>query len=255
MSATQFPPEAGTTRRWEMYAHRGGAGEVPENSRSAVEHVRELGLGWMETDVRVTSDGVVVLAHDADLRRIDGDRTPISRMSWTELADHDYGDGLPAVRFEEALADFPRLHFNVDLKDDDVARPAVEVVARLDAWDRVRFASFSSARLRTVRRCWPRARTSLGMTDVARLVVAARLGERAVLHFGQSLGVGVDAVQVPVAMWGMPVVTRAFVQAAHDLGLEVHVWTVNELEEMERLARLGVDGIVTDYPSRAREAL
>lgn len=238
-----------------IYAHRGGAGEAPENSRSAFEHVRELGLGWMETDVRITSDGVVVLAHDADLRRIDGERTPITRMTWTELADHDYGDGLPPVRLEEAFSDFPELHFNIDLKDDDVARPAVETVARLDAWDRVRFASFSSARLRAVRRRWSQARTSLGMSEVARLVMAARLGERAVARLGERLGHGVDAVQVPVSMWGIPVVTRVFVRAAHDLGLEVHVWTIDDLEEMRRLAELGVDGIVTDYPRRALGAL
>ncbi|EJF35717.1 glycerophosphodiester phosphodiesterase family protein [Actinomyces massiliensis F0489] len=237
-----------------MIAHRGGAREVPENTWSAVEHVESLGLTWMETDLHATADDVVVLSHDADLGRIGG-RGTLSELTWDEAAELDAGDGRGLVRLDEVLEAHPGLALNVDLKEPAVVQPALQVVRAADALDRVRFASFSARRLAMLRRQEPRATTSLGGFDIAGLML---LSEAALplphTRWGWTRG-RVDAVQVPPMHRGMQVVTRRFVAQAHTAGLEVHVWTIDDPEEMRRLAALNVDAIMTDVPTLALEIL
>ena len=242
-------------RQCAVIAHRGGAREVPENTWSAVEHVVSLGLEWMETDLRATADDVVVLSHDAGLGRVSGMERSLSEMTWDEVADLDAGDGRGLVRLDEVLEAHPRLALNVDLKEPAVVQPALQVVRVADALSRVRFASFSARRLAVLRRQEPRATTSLGGCDIAGLML---LSEAALplphTRWGWTRG-RVDAVQVPTAYRGLPVVTRRFVAQAHAAGLEVHVWTIDDPEEMRRLAALNVDAVMTDVPSLALEAL
>ena len=241
-------------RRCAVIAHRGGAREVPENTWSAVEHVESLGLTWMETDLYATADDVVVLSHDADLGRIGG-RGTLSELTWDEAAELDAGDGRSLVRLDEVLQAHPGLALNVDLKEPAVVQPALQVVRAADALDRVRFASFSARRLAMLRRQEPRATTSLGGFDIAGLML---LSEAALplphTRWGWTRG-RVDAVQVPPMHRGMQVVTRRFVAQAHTAGLEVHVWTIDDPEEMRRLAALNVDAIMTDVPTLALEIL
>ena len=241
-------------RRCAVIAHRGGAREVPENTWSAVEHVESLGLTWMETDLHATADDVVVLSHDADLGRIGGGGT-LSELTWDEAAELDAGDGRGLVRLDEVLEAHPGLALNVDLKEPAVVQPALQVVRAADALDRVRFASFSARRLAMLRRQEPRATTSLGGFDIAGLML---LSEAALplphTRWGWTRG-RVDAVQVPPMHRGMQVVTRRFVAQAHTAGLEVHVWTIDDPEEMRRLAALNVDAIMTDVPTLALEIL
>ncbi|MDU0349693.1 glycerophosphodiester phosphodiesterase [Actinomyces sp. MRS3W] len=243
------------TRRCAVVAHRGGGGEAPENTWSAVEHVAALGLSWMETDLRSTADGVVVLSHDADLTSRAGDPRRIVELTWEELAGLDAGDGRPFVRLDEVLAAHPGIRFNIDLKDSAVVQPALQVVREADALGRVRFASFSARRLAVLRRQEPRATTSLGVSDVAGLML---LSEAAVPvpHTRWSWANGrVDAAQVPLDFHGVPVVTPRFIAQAHGAGLEVHVWTVDDPAQMRRLAAMHVDAIITDRPALALEAL
>ena len=148
-----------------VIAHRGGAGEAPENTWTAVEHVAELGLTWMETDLRVSADGLVILSHDSDLMRTAADPRGIGELTWKELSELDAGDGRPPVRLDDALVAFPRLRFNIDLKESAVVQDALQVVRAADALERVRFASFSARRLAVLRRQEPRATTSLGVGD------------------------------------------------------------------------------------------
>ena len=241
-------------RRCAVIAHHGGAREVPENTWSAVEHVESLGLTWMETDLHATADDVVVLSHDADLGRIGG-RGTLSELTWDEAAELDAGDGRGLVRLDEVLEAHPGLALNVDLKEPAVVQPALQVVRAADALDRVRFASFSARRLAMLRRQEPRATTSLGGFDIAGLML---LSEAALplphTRWGWTRG-RVDAVQVPPMHRGMQVVTRRFVAQAHTAGLEVHVWTIDDPEEMRRLAALNVDAIMTDVPTLALEIL
>ncbi|WP_226924417.1 glycerophosphodiester phosphodiesterase [Georgenia satyanarayanai] len=239
-------------------AHRGGAAEVAENSRAALEHADALGYRYFETDVRRTADGVVVLHHDATLDRTTTGHGPLSALTWAQAARLRDHSGGRLVRLDEALADFPGLRLNIDLKEDGVIGPALRVVAEAGAGDRVCLASFADRRLQVVRRATRgRVATSLARQETARLVLAATLGAPA-RGVPTPSGTTTDravCVQVPVRHRGVPVVTPAFVQRAHRLGLEVHVWTIDDAPTMHRLLDLGVDGLVTDRPTVLREVL
>ena len=239
-------------------AHRGGGAEVAENSRAALEHVDALGYRYLETDVRRTADGVVVLHHDPTLDRTTNGHGPLSALTWAQAARLRDRAGGRLVRLDEALADFPRLRLNIDLKEDGVVGPALHTIAEAGAHDRVCLASFSDRRLQVVRRVTQgRVATSLAMQETARLVLSATLGvpARGVPTPSGPPTERAVAVQVPVRYRGIPVVTPAFVRLAHRLGLEVHVWTVDDAPSMHRLLDLGVDGLVTDRPTALRAVL
>ena len=125
----------------------------------------------METDLRLTADGIVVLSHDEDLRRTANDPRSVGEVMWAELADLDSGDGRGFVRLDDALYAHPTMRFNVDLKDSNVVQAALQTVRDAEALDRVRFASFSARRLAVLRRQEPRAMTSLGVSDVLGLML------------------------------------------------------------------------------------
>ena len=236
-------------------AHRGGAAEVPENSYAAIEHATSLGYRYLETDLHRTADGVAVLLHDDTLDRTTNGTGPLARLTWDQasrLRDHSGGR---LVRLDEVLADFPELRLNLDVKEDAVVGPALRVVAEAGAGDRVCFASFSDRRLRAVRRLTEGAvATSLGRGEIARLLVTGRAGGRPAPPADASVAHAV-CVQAPPRHRGLTVVTPQFVRRAHRLGLQVHVWTIDDAPTMHRLLDMGVDGIVTDRPTLLRSVL
>ena len=230
------------------FAHRGGAHEVAENSRAAVEHTLALGLGYLETDVRASADGVAVLSHDPTVDRTTDGTGRVDELTWAQLAELRDASGERPLRLDELLGDYPTLRVNIDAKDDRAVDPLVAAIERAGAHDRVGLASFSDARLARLGARLPGVATSLGRRGVARLLAAARVGRLAPVP-------AAACVQVPPSYRGVPVVTPRFVQAAHRRGLAVHVWTVNEPAEMVRLLDLGVDGLITDRPRVLRDVL
>jgi glycerophosphoryl diester phosphodiesterase len=240
-------------------AHRGGGLEVPENSRAAVEHTVSLGLGYLETDVHATSDGVVVLSHDPTVDRVTDGTGAVGEMTWDRLARLRDRSGERLLRLDELLGDFPGLRVNIDAKDDAVVAPLVETVRRTGAAERVCLASFSDARLARLRSALgPRVATSLGRRDIVRLAAASRMpgpAQRRALRNLPGPADGSVCTQVPVSHRGVPVVTPRFVAAAHRHGLAVHVWTIDEPAQMHALLDLGVDGLVSDRPRVLRDVL
>jgi len=229
-------------------AHRGGAGDWPENTMPAFEGAVRLGFRFVETDVHRTADGVLVAFHDDRLDRVT-DRTGLIReLPWSEVAAARVDGIEPIPRFEELLTSFPDLRINVDPKHDDAVEPLVGLLRSVGAVGRVCVGAFSDRRLERVRALGgPDLATSLGPKAVARLLAAAR-------GLGRGRFVEV-AAQVPPTLKGRPLVTPRFVDTAHRLGLSVQVWTIDEPAEMERLLDLGVDGIMTDRPAVLREVL
>ncbi|MGC5615285.1 glycerophosphodiester phosphodiesterase family protein [Georgenia sp. Z1491] len=230
-------------------AHRGGRHEVPENTAAAAAHAAALGV-VMETDARLTADGEVVLFHDDDLARTTTADGPLEARTWAEVRALSVEGGGPPARLVDVLAAHPDLRLNIDAKTDEVAVPLTDVLHDAGATARVCLAAFSDDRLARMRERLDVA-ASLGPASVARLVVGSVLpvvGHRLVRRLPGPED-GVVAVQVPERHRGIPVVTTRFVAAAHRRGLQVHVWTVDDRADMERLLDLGVDGIITDRPS------
>lgn len=251
------------TRIWDIgtpivIAHRGGGNEAPENSIQAFELMRERGFFYLETDAQVTKDGVVVLFHDEVLDRTTNGSGKVSAHTWEEIAKLSDGSGVHPMKLASVLGGYPDFVLNIDAKTDDVVDPLAEELKASQVLDRVCLASFSEKRLVRLRRLLPGVATSLGQSSIVRLVLASKLPNifaKILLRGVPTLADGVQAVQVPVSQWGIPVVTKRFIALAHRLGFAVHVWTVNEEVQMRKLLKMGVDALITDVPSLTQKVI
>jgi glycerophosphoryl diester phosphodiesterase len=230
------------------FAHRGGALEVEENTPAAFAHAASLGFRHVETDVQASSDGVVVVFHDADMARMTGEQARVCDCSFADLAKIRTRRGEPIMRLEDALTSFPDLRFNIEPKSDEVVRPLAEAIRRCGAIDRVCVGCFDVRRTLLLREllgerlCW-----SPGYRGVLGAWLAG---------WGLPVSVGgFPALQIPPAWRGIPIATPRFVAAAHERGIQVHVWTIDDEAEMERLLEIGVDGLMSDRPARLKAVL
>ena len=248
------------------FAHRGGAAHAPENSWPAFEHAVKLGYAYLETDARATFDGKLVAFHDRNLERVTDAEGPINMKSYREVAALRVAGSEPIPLIEDLLGAWPDVRFNIDVKDEAGIPLLPGVLRRTSAWDRVCLTSFSGARLRAVRKLLDHpvcmttspsaiaavrysigvgSRGSTGPTGPGRSqepptrLLARRLAQA-----------GACCAQVPGR-----VATRPFVRRAHALGLDVHVWTINDRAGMTRFLDLGVDGIMTDDIETLRAVL
>ncbi|GAB7045227.1 glycerophosphodiester phosphodiesterase [Catenuloplanes indicus] len=222
------------------FAHRGGAADGPENTAESFARAVQLGYRYVETDVHTTADGIPVIFHDPDLRRLTGRPERVAELTWADLATVRVAGAAAVPRLDEVLDAWPHVRFNIDVKADGGEEPTVRVIESVVAQDRVLLASFSDARLTRIRALAPRIATSMGMRAVAKLRVASLAGRRL------RLPASVVAAQVPPRYGRLPVVDARFVRAAHAQGLQVHVWTIDDPAQMHALLDLGVDGIMTD---------
>lgn len=226
-----------------VFAHRGLAVDAPENTPLAFAHALSAGVTHIETDVHVTADGVAVISHDPDLRRVAGRDVRVGQLTMAELRRVDLGHAQGFVSLAEALDGFPEARFNIDVKVAGAAHPTVKAVAAAGAVDRVLIASFDDdTRLRAVAGL-PGVATSASTKAIVKAIGGLTLGRTAVLR--RAL-LGVDAVQIPVSYGPLKLVTERNVRLLRAAGVEVHVWTINDAATMGRLLDLGVDGLVTD---------
>ncbi|MEY2847730.1 MAG: hypothetical protein RI885_395 [Actinomycetota bacterium] len=235
-----------------VLAHRGFAENAPENSLLAFLRALALGADYLETDVRATSDGVAVLAHDADIDLGSGARRPIASLLAADLHRIDLGHGQRVPTLAEALDGFPDARFNLDIKSADAAAPAAAAIRRARAEQRVLVTSFSEGRRRSALRTLPGVASSASAPVIALTLLASALRLTPLVA---RLLRDVVAVQVPERSHAIRVVSPRFVRHVHGAGVEVHVWTVNERADMRRLLALGIDGIVTDRTDLALDVI
>ncbi len=244
-----------------LYAHRGAAGELPENTLPAFRRALEVGATALETDAHLTRDGHVVLVHDDSGARTAGVSRAVRQATLAEVRGWDVGHAFRARRaarseppppgrftmptLDELLAELPGVAVNVDIKDHDAhaARAVVDVVRRHRAQDRVLLASFDAGTLRVVRRLGYEGATGLGASEMAPLLF---LPERAL----RLLPIAGRAAQIPPRLRRIALDTPAVVARIHGLRLALHYWTIDDPAEAERLLHLGADGIMTNEPAR-----
>ncbi len=233
------------------FVHRGGAGEAIENSIAAFERAWTLGFAYFETDVHATSDGVLMALHDATLDRVTDRVGRIEDLPWADVSRARLADGTTPPRLVELLAAVPEGRVNIDIKADEAVGPLVSLLeAQPSLLERVCIASFSDARLAAVRRAFGhRVCTSTGPAGVLAHRLAVAFARPTPTRF---LG---NCFQVPPGPRRLPLVTEAFVRSAHEQGRPVHVWTIDEPAQMQRLLDLHVDGIMTDRPEVLRDVL
>jgi glycerophosphoryl diester phosphodiesterase len=234
------------------FAHRGGAAHAPENSWAAFEHAVKLGYGYLETDARATSDGMLMAFHDRTLDRVTDASGPIGTRSYNEVAALRIAGSEPIPLIEDLLGAWPDVRFNIDLKDEAGTSLLPGVLRRTGAWDRVCVTSFSGSRLRAARGLFDRPvcmTTSLAAIAAVRCTISNAAGGGRLLASRLSRW-NARCAQVPRQM-----ATESFVRRAHGLGLDVHVWTINDRAEMTRFLDLGADGVMTDDIETLRDVL
>jgi glycerophosphoryl diester phosphodiesterase len=230
------------------FAHRGGAdGPAGENTLSAFKIAVDTGYRYLETDVHATSDGVLLAFHDRRLQRVTDAKGRISVLTAAEVAQARIGDE-PIPTMADLLEAFPDARFNIDVKEPNAIDPLSALLRRADAVERVCISSFSDTRLTAMRAEFgPELCTSAGPREAFRIWRASRklkLGE--VPDPAALPRVAAACLQVPPALGRIVVVDERLLAAAHAAGLPVHVWTVNQAADMDRLLDLGADGIMTD---------
>ena len=258
-----------------LYAHRGAAGELPENTLPAFRRALEVGAAALETDVHLTRDGHVVVCHDEGGARTAGVPAAIRASTLAEVRRWDmarvfrarHPDRLPAgasfvmPTLDEVLTELPPVPLNVDIKDHDdhAARAVVAVVRRRGAQGRVLLASFDAGTLRAVRRLGYEGATGLGSSEVSRLLPRLLLlphGSRQrrawqrLVPPAAARSLAGRAAQIPLRVGPLRLDTPALVAEVHALGLLLHYWTVDDAATAARLLDLGADGIMTNEPAR-----
>jgi glycerophosphoryl diester phosphodiesterase len=226
----------------QVLAHRGLHEVATENTLGAFAAALAAGATHIETDTHASRDGIAMLFHDPEVL-VKGILTPVSSLTARELRALDLGSGQGVPSLEDALVAFPEARFNIDIKSTEAARPAVDVILKHGAQNRVLIASFKAARRTAATRRLPGCATSASAPLSLAAVVLSTIG---LTWIGTRLLRQVDAVQLPTTMLGMRVFTPRFVRMCHRAGVVVHAWTINEEDEMRALLALGIDGLVTD---------
>ena len=244
-----------------LMAHRGGAGLWPENTMYAFERAIDLGVDVLETEIRSTSDRVLVLIHDNTLDRTTNGTGPIGGISLRELKALDAGfnwstdggrtspfrgRGIKVPTLEELFIAFPNVRVNIDVKqiEPSLIAPLCKTIRSFGMADQVMVASFEFKVLEVFRRVCPEVATSLSRREVEMFYLMN------LVFLGKAFRTAAYALQVPEYYGRLRVLTKRLVETAHSLNLKVHAWTINETSDMRRLLDLGVDGIITDYPDR-----
>jgi len=235
---------------FKKIAHRGASGKYPENTRLAFIKAIEAGVDMIEFDCQLTEDGHVVVFHDERLRRTTGARGTVRSKTLAQLKTLDIGrwkkpifKGERVLALEEALEIFAgSVDLCLEIKSyrdplSDIEIKILFILSHYDYLDRTILSSFDSRSLARVRELAPEASLAVicGSADQEDPFAAARLVEAKTLH-----------VQARLAR-------RDFLARAWDEGLDVYVWTVNELRDMEAFRALGVQGIISDFPEKFRK--
>ena len=230
-------------------AHRGASGDFPENTRLAFEEAIEAEADMIEMDCQLTRDGHIVVFHDERLKRTAGVSGNLRSKSLEQLKQLDVGRwkkksfrGERVLTLEEVLAIIVgKVDLCLDIKQFNGSQPGIEIkllfiLSHYDYLDQTIFSSFNYQSLDRVRDFAPEARIGV--------IYATGIKEDPFIA-AERLRASSIHVQKEVA-------TRDFLGRAWEAGLDVHVWTVNNVHEMEKFASLGVQGIVSDYPKRLR---
>ncbi|KQQ69174.1 glycerophosphodiester phosphodiesterase family protein [Microbacterium sp. Leaf320] len=246
-------------RHPRVLAHRGlvtaagGDSGVWENSAAAFAAAHAAGAEYIETDCQVTADGDVVLFHDETLERLTGDPRAIREVRTRELA-RIFADHGGLLTVSEALSSFPTSRFNIDVKTAE----ATDLIGPLlvDHTHRVLVTSFSDANRRAAIASTLRAGAALrpATSGGSRTIAALRSLSALRLSPARALR-DIDALQIPERHSGLRILTPALLRAAHRHDVEVHVWTVNDADDMRRLVAFGVDGVVSDRADLALATL
>ncbi|VAW31387.1 Glycerophosphoryl diester phosphodiesterase [hydrothermal vent metagenome] len=251
-----------------VLAHRGWRGCYPENTMLSFQKAAEMPIDGLEIDIHTTADGVLVVCHDATVERTTDGNDRIQNYTFTELQKLDAGyrftsddgqtfpfrgQGITIPALAEVFETYPQLWINIDMKQEkpSMIRSFADLIQQHHVAHRLCVGSFSDQTVADFRRDCPGVARTASHAEVIRLFVLNKLWLSG-LYWGQG-----HVLQIPEVDEdsGLRLVTPRFVKAAHRNNIAVHVWTVNETADMQRLIDIGVDGLISDYPDRVLKFL
>jgi len=251
-----------------VIGHRGASGELPENTLPAFERALSQGAAMLETDAHLSRDEEVVLSHDPRVDRTTDGSGAIAEHTLEELrrldAGHRFtpdrgasfpfrGKGIRIPTLREAFQRFPGIRFNIEIKQSSPALidATLRILAEARRAEVTLLAAAEDDTMSALRARLAETglRPAMGAAvgDVVRFVRAAAEKETPPPE--------PMALQIPPSFAGSPLVTAELVEFAHRHDVQVHVWTVNDEEEMRRLLDLGVDGVMSDFPALLRKVV
>jgi glycerophosphoryl diester phosphodiesterase len=257
-----FDPDDGVL----VIAHRGGRRLWPENTLYAYQKAAELGVDVIEMDVHSTQDGILVMMHDDTVDRTTDGTGAIQEFYLAELKQLDAGfdwtddegasypyraQGVLVPTMAEVFTALPDARLNIEIKqvEPSIVQPLCDLIRDHGMTKQVLIASFDQDTVRHFREVCPEVATTAGEDEVRVLYGLS------FVYLGNLYNPSAEAVQVPEHSGSIHVLIARFVRAAQGQNLDVHVWTVNEVADMQRMLDLGVDGIITDYPDRLLDLL
>lgn len=218
-----------------IWTHRGKPGA--ENALSGFQLAWENGINHFETDLQLTKDGVLVLSHDPDLLRLTGNSHQIIDLTLNQLQLYPIAGTDPWCTFEELITHFPLGHISIDLKSDEAVYPFIEMAKSYNFENWV-VGSFSSDRVKAVRKALPDIKTALTPQEVLLMMIGfTPKGLTKELHFAM----------VPPKQYRLPIVTKRFVKKCKSMDIKVFVWTINTEIEYQKMKELEIDGVITDH--------
>lgn len=248
-------------------AHRGGKGLYPENTILAFEKAREMGVDVLEIDVHPTKYGKIVVIHDDTVDRTTNGKGKVRELTYEEIEKLDAaynfskdggktfpfrGKGIKIPLLSQVLSKFNDMRISIEIKESDgnTEEKVLDLIEKYDMEDKVIVASENYEILKKVRELNPKIATSMSEKEVRNFYIS--FITFVPLNFYKAKG---DALMIPTEAEGKNLSTKRFINAAHSKGLKVIYWTINDEEKMRELIKLGVDGIITDYPDKLMRVL
>jgi len=248
----------------QIYAHRGANLKLPENTLEAFRQGLIDGATALELDVRVTSDNVVIVFHDATGLRMAKEDKLVSKTPWSDIKNWDLGksfqsDGLNNHFFNQAyhvptlaeiLEAFPNVFINVDIKVSNLRAVSlvVDLIRQHKAAPRVRLSSFSHHVHKILRNLRYEGLVSLSRLEIMSVYLLPEV-------FLKNMKLKGRAIQIPISWAIFPFDGARFIEKCHKLGLTVEYWTINSRHDAKKLIARGVDGIITDDPAMILAAM
>ncbi len=222
-----------------VVAHRGASGLAPENTMAAHLVAFRAGAHMIETDVQETEDGKLVCIHDFDVDRTTNGSGAIAELSYREIRELDAGDGEKIPSLEEVL-DYTRgkLKLNIELKVTDIEKKVLDLVKKRKMIPDVMISSFLHGTLVSTRNL---------DTEVSTAVLVTKLRDDMISY--------VNELEANSLNPNHKTITPDLVKDAHNANILLFPWTVNDAPRMQVLYRMGVDGIITDFPDVAIKVL
>lgn len=249
-------------------AHRGGSLEAPENTMAAFQNARQLGFRYIETDVRLTSDGVLIIFHDEKLDRLTGNSKKVSDLTWVEISKLKVS-GEPIPRADKTLGMWDDIYWNIDPKETACVRPLAKLIEDMNLFDRVCVGSFRDRHLKMIQKLLDKKiNISAGSSRLLQIYIQIYIKSKSQAFKNKIWGKAesderknkkfiskqkIDCLQIPPSYGKIKLATQNFIESAHAMNLPVHFWTINDAKEINQLLDLGADGIMTDAPSLLKE--